>query len=217
MNVFKRFRERAKRAAAAIGRLFNRRKTTPAPSESANIQQKTRKKYKTPEDWGDSWVKQREEYLKSKDMEWRQAQQDQAYRTFSEQYGFSRDEWEEFFDELGGELGELSHYLEGGSPTVFDAYREFKKQLPTGTPSEFRDMFKITQSIKPGQDQKEFYDNLTDTMETYAYFVNELGGDTGDFKYFVDFVKEEYKDKEGTEFQEQLRFEIKREKDARKK
>lgn len=217
MNIFQRVRERARRAAAAVARvgrrIFNRKEHT---QEEQTIQEKTRAKY-TPKasDWGKGWKEEQEEKEKAADFAKKKAQHDKAYKTFSKQYGFTRDEYDEFFDTLGGELNRLSQYLEGGSPTIYDQYREFKKKLPTASAEEFRDILHITENLKTGQDQGEFYLNLTETMDTYVEFQSKLSGTMQDFQEFVQWVKDENPDLEGTEFQNRLRFDIEKEKKAR--
>lgn len=219
MNIFQRVRERARRAAAAVARvgrrIFNRKERT---QEEHTIQEKTRAKY-TPKtsDWGRGWKEEQEEKEKAKDFAKKKAQHDKAYKTFSKQYGFTRSEYDEFFDTLGGELNRLSQYLEGGSPTIYDQYREFKKKLPTATAEEFRDILHITENLKTGQDQGEFYLNLTETMDTYTEFQSKLSGTMQDFQEFVQWVKDENPDLEGTEFQDRLRFDIEKEQKARER
>lgn len=228
MNFFQRVRERARRAAAAVARvgrrIFNRKERTQAEK---TIQERTREKY-TPQTGkilktGESkyfkeptsWTAEQEEKEKAKDFAKKKAQHDKAYKTFSKQYGFTRDEYDEFFDVMGGELNRLSQYLEGGSPTIYDQYREFKKKLPTATAEEFRDIMHITENLKTGQDQGEFYLNLTETMDTYTEFQSKLSGTMQDFQEFMQWVKDETPSLEGTDFQKRVRFEIEREKKAR--
>lgn len=217
MNIFQRVRERARRAAAAVARvgrrIFNRKERT---QEEKTIQERTREKY-TPKasDWGTGWQQEQEE--KAEDLAKKKAQHDKAYQTFSKQYGFTREEYDDFFDTLGGELNRLSQYLEGGSPTIYDQYREFKKKLPTATADEFKDILHITENLSTGQDQGEFYLNLTETMDTYTEFQSKLGGSMQDFQEFVQWVKEENPNLEGTEFQNRLRFDIEKEKKARER
>ena len=228
MNIFQRVRERARRAAAAVARvgrrIFNRKETTQAEK---SIQERTREKYtpqtgrilKTDENKyfkePTSWKAAQEEKEKAEDFAKKKAQHDKAYKTFSKQYGFTRDEYDEFFDVLGGELNRLSQYLEGGSPTIYDKYREFKKKLPTSTAEEFKDIMHITENMKPGQDQGDFYLNLTETMDTYVEYQSKLGGTMQDFQEFVEWTKEDNPTLEGTEFQARLRFDIERERKAR--
>lgn len=215
MNIFQRVRERARRAAAAVARvgrrIFNRKERT---QEEQTIQEKTRAKY-TPKasDWGTGWQQEQEE--KAEDLAKKKAQHDKAYQTFSKQYGFTREEYDDFFDTLGGELNRLSQYLEGGSPTIYDQYREFKKKLPTATADEFKDILHITENLTNGQDQGDFYLNLTETMDTYTEFQSKLGGTMQDFQEFVQLIREDNPQLEGTEFQNRLRFDIERERKAR--
>ena len=213
MNLFKRFRERAKRAAAAIAgagrRLFNRKGRT---QEAQTIQEKTREKY-TPKasDWGKGWAQEREEALKEKDMLWRKDQQEKAYKTFAENYGMSRQQYDEFFDGIGASMDEISQYIEGGSPTVIYAYMDYQKNFKDGSPEEFLDLFRKVANESTGATQEDLANNLFDALDMYKEYNDKLGGDLTDFMELFDFVKSEYPGLDREELKERFEFEVRRE------
>ena len=213
MNIFQRVRERARRAAAAVARvgrrIFNRKERTP---EAQTIQEKTRAKY-TPKasEWGKGWQQEREETLKKKDMEWRKDQQNKAYKTFAENYGMSRQDYDEFFDGIGASMDEISQYIEGGSPTVIYAYKDYQQNFKGGSPEEFLDLFRKVANESTGATQEDVANDLFDTLDMYKVYNDKLGGTLTDFMDLLDFVKDEYPGLDREELKEQFEFEVRRE------
>lgn len=213
MNIFQRVRERARRAAAAVARvgrrIFNRKERT---QEEKTIQERTREKY-TPKasEWGKGWKEEREEALKEKDMLWRKDQQDKAYKTFADNYDMSRQEYDEFFDGIGASMDEISQYIEGGSPTVIYAYKDYQQNFKDGTSEEFLNLFRKVASESTGATQEDVANDLFDALDMYKVYNDKLGGDLTDFMDLLDFVKSEYPGLDREELKERFEFEVRRE------
>lgn len=213
MNFFQRVRERARRAAAAVARvgrrIFNRKERT---QEEQTIQEKTRAKY-TPKtsDWGRGWKEEQEEKEKAKDLKWRKDQQDKAYKTFNESYGMSRQDYDEFFDGIGASMDEISQYIEGGSPTVIYAYKDYQKNFKDGTPEEFLHLFRKVANESTGATQEDVANDLFDALDMYKVYNDQLGGTLTDFMDMLDFVKDEYPGLDREELKDRFEFEVRRE------
>lgn len=213
MNIFQRAIERARRAAAAVARvgrrIFNRKERT---QEEKTIQEKTRAKY-TPKasEWGTGWQQEQEEALKEKDMKSRKDQQDKAYKTFNESYGMSRQDYDEFFDGIGASMDEISQYIEGGSPTVIYAYKDYQKNFKDGTPEEFLNLFRKVASESTGATQEDIANDLFDTLDMYKVYNDKLGGTLTDFMDLLDFVKDENPGLDREELKDRFEFEVRRE------
>lgn len=213
MNLFKRVREAAKRAAQAVQRagrrVFNRKK--PAPT----VQEEVLKKYPKPKPsaWS-SWKEAKEEALKAKDQEWRIRQQNEAYKKFNENYNMSRVDYDNMLDDIGGAMNELAMYVEGGSPTIVEMYKEYQKKFDGGTPGEFKDLMEFTKNTSPGINQEDLVNNMYSLLDAYEYYQGEMPG--GDLQTFLDFVKdikEDNPDLDADELRDRIYFEIDRDKE----
>lgn len=211
MNLFKRLRERAKRAAAAVARAgrraFNRKKVETKP----DIQEQVKAKYGTPTQAWPSWKKTEEERLKKKDQEWRLKQQQKSYETFHDNYGMSRMEWEAMFDDIGAGLQDMASYMEGGSPTVVELYKNYTKKFNGGTPGEFKELVNMTKERSPGANQETLVNNIYNNLDLYSKYskVNSSATLT-EFIDYVDFIRSENPDLEDDELRDRILFEMER-------
>ena len=125
--------------------------------EKPTIQDRVKEQY--PSEWGPTWESEREERLKAKDQEWRKEQQKKSFKAFHKNYGLDISTYNEMFDAIGGAMDDLAMYLDGGSPTVVEIYRYYRKEFK-GDPDEFVDMINTVKEENPGLNQEELVDRI---------------------------------------------------------